>query len=262
MPELPDVEVYKRYVDSTSLKQKVTRVQALAPKLLDGMSPQTLGRHLKGAAFTQTRRHGKYLFIRAGRAGWLILHFGMTGRIEYGHWNEQGPKYAGLRVQFDNGADMAYIAPRKLGRIAWTRDPDTFVHEKGLGPDVAALTLNQFRSLAARRQGTVKAWLMDQAAMAGLGNVYSDEVLFRAGIHPKATVQKLDRRAIERLHRAIAHVLRQAIKAQADPERMPKSFLLPHRKPGAKCPRCGGTVERITAAGRSAYYCPGCQTGS
>ena len=259
MPELPDVEVFKRYVDATSLKQPVTRVSVLAPSLLKGITAQALGQHLKGRAFTETRRHGKFLFVRADEDGWLLLHFGMTGRIEYGRWAGDPPEYTGCLIEFDNEYAMAYIAPRKLGRIGWTEDPKVFASAQELGPDAATLTLAQFRDLAAQRKGAVKAWLMDQTAMAGIGNVYSDEILFHARIHPESRVDNLDRGTVARLHSAIGQVLRQAIKAKADPRRMPNSFLLPHREAGATCPGCGGTLERIHAAGRSSYFCPQCQ---
>ncbi len=259
MPELPDVETYKRYVDATALKQTVTGVDMPSPSLLDHLTPQSLGRHLKGAQFAQTRRHGKYLFVQADERGWLVLHFGMTGRLEYARGEHPQPKGIGLVIRFAHDAHLAYIAPRKLGHIAWSQNPDAFVEGKHLGPDAMAVDLAQFRNLAAQRKGAVKAWLMDQKAIAGIGNVYSDEILLRAGVHPQTALQKLDKSAIGALHRAIKQVLQQAIKAKADPERMPKSFLLPNREEGMPCPRCGGKVKRVTAAGRSAYYCPKCQ---
>ncbi len=100
---------------------------------------------------------------------------------------------------------------------------------------------------------------MDQSLIAGLGNVYSDEILFQAGIHPRSPLAHLDARGLRRLERSLADVLRAAIRAKADPRAMPAWFLLPHREPGARCPRCGGRIERIRLGGRSAYLCPGHQ---
>lgn len=259
MPELPDVETFKRYVDATSLHQQVQRVRVLAPDLLKGVTAQALGQHLKGRQFTGTRRHGKFLFLLVGDDGGLLMHFGMTGKLEYGHWQGEPPKYTGAVIDFEGEAGLAYVAPRKLGRIGWTDDPESFVQEQGLGPDADALDLAQFRDLASGRRGSVKAWLMDQTAIAGIGNVYSDEILFRAGFHPNSQVNRLDSDQVASLHRAMQQVLAQAIKAQADPEKMPKSFLLPQREPGAPCPKCGGKLARISAAGRNSYYCPRCQ---
>lgn len=260
MPELPDVEMFKRYANATSLQQEVRRVRVLEPDLLRGVTAQALGQHLKGKRLTATRRHGKFLFLRTDENGWLLMHFGMTGKLEYGQWGGEPPKYTGALIEFEGDAGLAYVAPRKLGRIGWIEDPDAFIQEQGLGPDAAGLGLAEFRSLAQGRKGAVKAWLMDQGTLAGIGNVYSDEILFRAGIHPASQVSNLDPDHIARLHRAMAQVLSQAIKADADRAKMPKSFLLSRREAGAPCPGCGGKLERISAAGRSSYFCPKCQT--
>jgi formamidopyrimidine-DNA glycosylase len=117
----------------------------------------------------------------------------------------------------------------------------------------------RFEALADDRRGGTKCWLMDQGAMAGLGNVYSDEILFRARLHPKTPVAALDAAERERLFDAIADVLRISIDAGADPARVPDDFLLPHRERGAACPRCGGDIGQIKACGRTAWYCPHCQ---
>lgn len=259
MPELPDVERFKRYVDATSLHQNVSRVRVLAPALLKGISAQALGQHLKGKTFTRAQRHGKFLFLHADRDGWLLMHFGMTGHLQYGHWADGPPEHTGCSVEFDNGAALAYIAPRKLGRIGWAEDPDTFIKAQGLGPDAAWISLQELQQRAEGRKGTVKNWLMDQSVIAGIGNVYSDEILHRARLHPASAMNKLDAEIVSRLHQAMQEVLRYAIEAKAEPENMPRSFLLPHREEGAKCPACGGTLERVQSGGRSAYFCPGCQ---
>lgn len=259
MPELPDVEVFKRYANATSLQQVVRRVRVMEPDLLRGVTAQALGQHLKGKCFTAACRHGKFLFLRADEDGWLLMHFGMTGKLEYGKWGGEPPEHTGALIEFEGEAGLAYVAPRKLGRIGWIADPEEYIHEQGLGPDAEGLDLAEFRRLAEGRKGAVKAWLMDQGTLAGIGNVYSDEMLFRAGIHPASQVSNLDHDHIAKLHRAMEQVLTQAIKADADPEKMPKAFLLPRRQAGAPCPGCGGNLERISAAGRSSYYCPRCQ---
>lgn len=137
---------------------------------------------------------------------------------------------------------------------------DQFVEAHKLGPDALSLDLNEFRELASKRGGKVKPWLMNQSVMAGLGNVYSDEVLFQARVHPDCQLKSLDDKKVRDLHRATMKVLKAAIKAEADPARMPKSFLLPHRRDGEHCPRCSGELEKIKAAGRTAWLCPRCQS--
>lgn len=259
MPELPDVETYKRYLDATALHQPIAGIRVGAPRLLHGITPQALGRRLHGQAMESTRRHGKYLFARIDEAGWLVLHFGMTGRLRYAKSSGRLPADAELLLRFENGAGLAYIAPRKLGRIDWTEAPDGYAASRRLGPDALSLDCASLRERARGRRGGVKSWLMDQAALAGIGNVYSDEILFQAGIHPRRAVAELADAQLRALYRALRRVLRGAIDAKADPLGMPRSFLLPERHADGHCPRCGGPVAKTRGAGRTAWFCPRCQ---
>jgi formamidopyrimidine-DNA glycosylase len=259
MPELPDVEVYKRYLDSSALHQRIDHVHVESPEILSGTTPQGLGRALKGQSFDTSCRHGKYLFIALDKTGWLVLHFGMSGRLDYFKHNNGEPDYTRCLFSFDNGFDLAYIAPRKLGHVALTNKAQSFIINHMLGPDAYGLSEAQFLALAAGHHGTIKGWLMNQKIMAGIGNIYSDEMLFRTGIHPKQSMDKVDQNALKRLYNALHSVLETAINAQADPGRMPSSFLLSHRKAGEHCPKCGTEIAMIKVSGRSAWYCPSCQ---
>lgn len=261
MPELPDVETFRRYLDATALHQPIGKVRVGAPRLLRGITPQGLGRRLHGRALESTRRHGKHLFARVDEAGWLVLHFGMSGRLQYAKASGRLPQDAELLLRFANEAGLAYIAPRKLGRIDWSGAPDDYIASRGLGPDALALDHAAFRDLARGRRGGVKSWLMDQGSLAGIGNLYADEILFQAGIHPGHAVAQLDDSALQALHKAMGRVLRQAIEARAEPDAMPRSFLLPRRHAGARCPRCGERLAAIKLAGRTACFCPRCQPG-
>jgi formamidopyrimidine-DNA glycosylase len=259
MPELPDVETYKRYFDSTALHRRVRALHVPGPRVLRGLTPQALGRRIDGSTFEASRRHGKYLFVRLDPDGWLVLHFGMTGRLAYFKSPTDKPDYTDVLFELDNGFRLAYAASRKLGWVGRLDDPDAFIAEEGLGPDALALDLDGFRRLAAEARGGVKCWLMRQETLAGIGNVYSDEVLFRARLHPKTSVRSLDPGQVAALFEALREVLYTSIAAQADPRRMPPDFLLPHRNPGAHCPQCGRLIMTIKACGRTAYLCPGCQ---
>ncbi len=268
MPELPDVEVYRRYLNATALHQPIERTHVEDARLLVGTTPQGLGRALKGRSFESSCRHGKYLFAALDRGGWLVLHFGMTGRLAYFRNPEHEPDYTRCTVTFRNEFRLAYVARRKLGHITLADSPGSFVRERNLGPDALSLSARDLCHLASGRRGYAKSWLMDQHAMAGIGNVYSDEILFQAAIHPRCPVPDLDEQALERLHRALRHVLETAIEAKADPGRMPRHFLLPHRHTGGRCPHCGRLVTHLQAAGRRppatgrrAWYCPACQSG-
>ena len=261
MPELPDVEVFKRDLDAKALRQSVAKVHvgSRAGRLLHGITPSMLDQKLRGRALASTRRHGKYLFARADDAGWLVLHFGMSGRLAYAKSAERLPEDAEFLLQFENGAGLAYLAPRKLGRIDWADDPDDYAAARGLGPDALAIDYAGFRERARGRRGGVKAWLMDQGVLAGVGNAYSDEILFQAGIHPTHPVAKLDEGALKKLHQTMRRVLQQAIDADADRQAMPDGFLLPQRRAGGRCPGSGEPVKTIKVGGRTAYYCPQCQ---
>jgi formamidopyrimidine-DNA glycosylase len=259
LPELPDVETYRRYLAAHALHQGIAHVKVSSPRQLAGTSPQGLRRALVRRRFESTRRHGKHLFARIGKGRWLMLHFGMTGSLSYDRKGRGVPPYTRLRIDFGRDRQLAFLDPRKLGRIALTDSPRRFIEARHLGPDALALDRAALAKLAAGTRGAIKSWLMDQHAIAGIGNIYADEILVQARIHPRRSPNALERRALGRLFTSLGQVLRQAIAAGADPARMPKSFLLSRRKRGARCPRCGGAVERMAIGGRSTYYCPSCQ---
>ena len=259
MPELPDVEVYRRYLNSTSLNQRIEHIHVESPSILYETTPQGLGYALKHKSFRSTKRHGKYLFVATGNEKWLIMHFGMTGDVKYFKHETETPDYTQFLITFENGFHLAYVAPRKLGRIALTDSPQTWIKEHELGPDAFDLTEEEFVKQAAKRRGGVKSWLMDQTSIAGIGNIYSDEILFQAGIHPRRSVSSLDKTAWNTLYKAMRDVLEAAISAGASTDKIPSTFLLPHRKQGGRCPRCDTPVEAVKAAGRTAWYCPRCQ---
>jgi formamidopyrimidine-DNA glycosylase len=190
---------------------------------------------------------------------WLTLHFGMTGSLAYFTETAERPRYMQLRVDFENGHHLAYVDPRKLGRVGLSDSPRDFVEAHGLGPDALALDFAQFRELASGYRGAIKPWLMNQQIIAGIGNVYSDEILFQARIHPRRNIRALETREVKRMFQSLRRVLEKAIKVRADPRRMPRSFLLARRQRAARCPRCGAPIKTIAIGGRTAYYCAHCQ---
>jgi len=257
MPELPDVAVYKRYSDSTALHQSIADAVVLDDQLLDGTSAATVRRALRGAAFEATRRHGKHLFARLSTGRWLALHFGMTGSLQYYKRADTAPEYGYFRVDFDNGYHLALVVPRKLGRVRIIDDPDAFVEAHDLGPDALALDVQTFKARLDGRRGLVKSALMDQGVIAGLGNIYADEVLFQAGIHPRTQVSALDDEALSSLFDAMREVLDVAIDGKADPEALPADrFMLPHRQGDQRDPYSGVPLEKVTVSGRTGYYSP------
>jgi formamidopyrimidine-DNA glycosylase len=261
MPELPDVEVLKQYADATSLHQKIQEVRINERRILEGVSASLLTSALEGHTFESTQRHGKYLFVRVDDANWLMLHFGMTGDLKYFKDPDKKPAYDQLLVGFLNGYHLAYDAPRKLGNIGLLEDIDSFVKEKDLGPDVmeSSFDFDTFQEIMAGKRAMLKTTLMNQQLMAGIGNVYSDEILFQARIHPRTQINQLGEKRLKEVFHTMKEVLQTAIDCRADPEQFPDTYLIPNRHKDGTCSRCGGTIEQLKISGRTAYYCPECQ---
>ncbi|WP_323843803.1 Fpg/Nei family DNA glycosylase [Microbulbifer magnicolonia] len=259
MPELPEVELFRRYFNATALHQSIDRTQVLAPSLLVDASPQGLGRALKRNRFQSTSRHGKYLFAQLDTGKCLVLHFGMSGRLDYGKRDRGPPEYTRFSVRFESGYQLDYVAPRKLGRIALTDSPEAWVAQRQLGPDALAIGEEEFVHLAGGRRAGVKSWLMDQQSIAGIGNEYSDEILFHAGMHPQRKLTELRKSDFGRLFKKMRAVLQTAIDSDVDAEQLPRAFLLPHRHRDGRCPGCDVRLETVKVAGRTAWFCPKCQ---
>lgn len=256
MPELPDVQVFKEYADATCLHQEIRGVHLRdVDRILEGVSASTLRRKLEGAAFESSRRHSKHLFLDTGKTGCLMLHFGMTGFLEYFQDQEggKGPDHARLLLDFPEGYRMAFVNTRKLGEVGWTRDVASFVKERGLGPDALEVEPRELVEKLQGRRGSVKGALMNQELLAGLGNVYTDEILFQTGLHPETRAGHLKEETVKDLYRDMGRVLEKAIQGRV--QEFPSDFLLPHRKEGADCPRCGGTIRKIRVSGRPTYFC-------
>jgi formamidopyrimidine-DNA glycosylase len=258
MPELPDVETFRRYLDATALHQRLVDVRVRSRRLLTGVSARRLQQALKGARFEVTGRHGKYLFAHTDRDAVLVLHFGMTGYLEYEKDRRPGA-HDRVLFDFDNGYTLAYVCQRLLGKVALTKSVADFVEMNHLGPDALRVDRDDFAALLAGSRAAVKSCLMNQGLIAGIGNIYSDEVLFHSRLAPLRKGGALSAREAGQLYRWMRRVLNKAVEHQADPTRMPSSWLLPHRDEGGSCPRCGGKIQRTKVGGRSALWCPACQ---
>ena len=259
MPELPDVETFKRYLDATSLHQRISGVDVQDRYILKGVSMDELARRLKGCRFESSRRHGKHLFVRADRDLWLRLHFGMTGSLEYLRDQRQAPKDTRVLFGFANHSRLAFRDQRKFGEIGLLKDVDEFLRKRALGPDALDINLSQFKGMFKKHRAAVKTILLNQKLIAGIGNIYADEILFRARIHPATQASALKKKTVTELLRATRHILKEAIDAQADADLMPRSWLLPHRGKGGKCPRCGRLLKSSKIGGRTAWFCAYCQ---
>jgi len=259
MPELPEVETFKRYLDSTSLHQRITGVDVRDAYVLKGVSARELAHQLKGRYFESTRRHGKHLFVRTDGEPGLRLHFGMTGSLQYLKRDEQPPKTARVIFRFANKYLLAFDDQRKFGEIGLSRNVDEFLTNRGIGPDALDIRLSQFKTILGKHRGAVKSILLNQKLIAGIGNLYADEILFRARMQPATEARRLTDQDLARLFRATRYVLERAIALKANADRLPKSWLLTHRGKQGECPRCGGELNSTTIGGRTAWFCTQCQ---
>jgi formamidopyrimidine-DNA glycosylase len=256
MPELPDVEAFRQYLHSRVLHQRIERVEVASLSVIMGGSPRTLHRALRGTVFLSTHRHGKYLFLEIDRGGWLLLHFGMTG-YPVVDANEQRPSdRARLRIRFANGHSFSYFDPRKLGLIGIVDHVDEFIRSRNLGPDALRVTEDVFKERLKKKATGAKAALMDQHVLAGIGNVYADEILFQARLSPLARLSLAKPPTWRKLYRVTRKVLSRAIEVRANPMSLPRTYLLHHRDRDGRCPRCGQSLQTMKVGGRTTYYCP------
>jgi formamidopyrimidine-DNA glycosylase len=182
----------------------------------------------------------------------------MTGQLKYFKVMEKEPEYDRLLITFANGYHLAYDAMRKLGEVQLLDDVGQFVADHELGPDALSpdLDAETFVEKFSGRRGMIKPALMNQTIIAGLGNVYSDEILFQVGVHPRTKVDDLDTKQLKEIYQTMKEVLHTAIENQADPERFPDSYITQQRHKGGRCPVCGEELQSVKVSGRTAYYCP------
>lgn len=262
MPELPDNVVYRRRIADFALDRTIASTTVVDPRILaGGLEPNRVDEVLRGRRFMETDRHGKHVFVRYGdETGWLALHFGMTGRVKYVEDGDP-PEYAYVRFHFEGGGHLAFICPRKFARIRLVDTPAAFVEANELGPDARRADVETFLQQLDGRRGTIKGRLLDQTVVAGLGNIYADEVLYQQGIHPAITVPELSEAERRGLYDAIQGVLDAAIAVDSDPTALdPDRFMLPHRYGDETCPDTGVPLETEQVSGRTAYFSPARQS--
>jgi formamidopyrimidine-DNA glycosylase len=261
MPELPDVQAFKQYLDATALHKRVAKTTVHDERILSGLSARQLAQALKNAQFHRSRRHGKYLFVDTSNDLWLLLHFGMTGELHYCKSEKELPKHARVSIDFKDGSRLDYICQRLLGKVQLVKDVPSFVENEHLGPDALddAITSEWFHERLASRPGPLKPALMDQSLIAGIGNVYSDEILFQAELHPETRSNRLSEKDVAHLRRTMRRVLRTTARHQADVAQFPRGYLTHHREKGGKCPKCKRELKIHKVSGRTAYFCPNCQ---
>jgi formamidopyrimidine-DNA glycosylase len=267
MPELPEVETTVRGLERVLLGQRIARVEARRPDLRRAF-PVDLGQRLTGARVVGLRRRAKYGLIDTDRGDTLVFHLGMSGR-----WRidpSEIEKHDHLLVETDDRRRLALNDPRRFGSLDLvpTSELAQWPPIAALGPEPLAIDARELERRLCGRTAPVKLLLLDQRIIAGLGNIYVCEALFRAGIHPTRAGGSISPARLERLVRAIHEVLAEAIAAGGSTLRdfaspdgelgyFSKSFAVYDRE-GLSCGR-GGTVKRVVQGGRSTFYCPHCQ---
>lgn len=255
MPELPEVETVLRTVAPRVEGRRILAVEFLSPLAAGGLGEELKGR-LRGEVIRAVRRHGKRLLLDLNH-GLLDIHLRMTGKLRFGE--DIGAQTRAVFTLEDG--TLRFDDVRQFGRIVWREsDPPQ-------GPDALKLDAEGFVAVVAGRRGRIKSVLLDQKVVSGLGNIYVDECLFRAGIHPLA--RRVSRARLRRLHEAVVEVLREAIECggssisdYVDAEGRRGRFQERHRvygRAGEPCTACGAPVRRIVVAQRGTHYCPQCQ---
>jgi formamidopyrimidine-DNA glycosylase len=254
VPELPDVEGFRRYFNRHAAGKRMREVEVPAPAIVRNTSGAALARALRGRRLAKSERRGKWLLAPTGEP-LLLFHFGMTGGFR---WNDERHRHDRLVLHFADGA-LAYRNMRMLGGVWLVAGKAGAEGVTGpLGPDAATVDREGLAHLLERRRGGLKAALMDQRLIAGIGNELSDEILWQARLAPTRRVPDLSERETGALHRASRKVLVESMRRGRIP-RHPRWITSQRRARQPRCPRCRGAVRRDRIAGRTAYWCPHCQ---
>jgi len=268
MPELPEVETIRRDLAATIVGRRIIGVTLNWPHMVLHPSPEDFSCRLVGHCVHQVDRRGKYLILRLESGDALILHLRMSGSLLIA-LDEEPDRYCRAVFLLDDGARLCFRDPRKLGKMWLVEDENSVVGGLGPEPLEGRLTAEALGQRLAGRSAPVKALLCDQSVIAGVGNMYADEALFAAGIHPLHRANTLTRQEVRRLHRALRRVLSGAIdshgasvndywRPDGEPGTAQFEFKVAHRG-GKPCPDCGTAIQRIPIRGRGSCFCPRCQ---
>jgi len=261
MPELPEVETVVRTLRPALIGRRILNAEFRQLRVLIG-SPHKTIEALSGRRIKSIERHGKFIAIRLDR-GYLVVHLGMTGKLLV---NADPTKFTHAVFTLDRGV-LHYDDQRQFGRIEFgDKLPERVA---ALGPEPLEVSLADFTSRVKARRAPIKAVLLNQGVVRGVGNIYADEALFRAGVHPKRIAASLNKDRIGRIYHAMREVLAEAIESRGssvsnyvDAEGRKGSFQHAHRvyrRTGQPCPKCGTNIRRIVLTQRGTHFCPKCQ---
>jgi len=273
MPELPEVETIKNELVPHIVGHQVTGVTLFWEGIVRQPSVKEFCSRLIGQSITNISRRGKYLIFSLTSGEVLIIHLKMTGSLLVGRDSSEPPKYTRAIIHLDKDTNIFFRDPRKLGVMWLVKDADSVIGRLGPEPLEAGFTPQVLAQRLTNRTAPIKALLSDQTFIAGVGNMYADEALFAARIHPLRPGGSLSSEEVEHLHRAIQQVLWSAIGnkgASVENYFRPDGtlgtahfqFQVAHRLSGKFCSVCGTPIERITVRNRGTYFCPKCQPES
>lgn len=263
MPELPEVEIVRRDILPFVKGRVVKRIEVISLKsILKGISPLQLKKELEGKKIADVGRRAKYILFRLASGGYFTVHLGMTGRLLF-----QPDDYVRLIFHFSGNRALYYSDARRFGKIRFYKGyPDLELGPEPLGRE---FTPEKFKEMLREKKAAIKLVLLDQKFLAGLGNIYATESLFRAGIHPKRPANKLSGAEVKKLHHHIKKVLFEALGYRGTSDRW---FLDAHGRKGGfqlrlkvygrkgePCFKCKTPIKRIVLGQRGTYFCPRCQ---
>src|SRR5215208_3353296 len=271
MPELPEVETIRRQLEPEITGRRIVAAEVLDERWARPTRPREVERALAGRTIEGVERRGKYLLLRLEGDSTLAMHLRMTGNLLL----EDGsvdPPYLRAQLRLDGGRRLLFTDPRRFGHAVVLPDHELdeyFAARLGIEPLSESLTAEELCRLAAGRRAPLKSFLLNQMGIAGIGNIYADEALHRAGLHPLSPAGSMKLADCERLRLGIVEALDAGLRsggASVDDYRdarggrgsMQDEFLV-HTRQGRPCRRCGAEIRRIVVGGRSTYFCPSCQ---
>ncbi len=256
MPELPEVSTFQKYLDGTALDQKIQEVIVHDDKIIRNMSGEAFTKGLTDRTMINSYRRGKYLFARLDNGHSLLLHFGMTGDLSYYHQPEDRPRHERFHFLFDNGSRLGFDCPRKFARILLLENEADYIHSIQLGEDALEIQEADFVAAAQPRKCTIKGLLLNQKVLAGVGNLYADEVCYQCRVHPVSKASAIPTKKLKELHKKLQAILRKAVDSHAHYKEYPDDWFWAWRKDEALHPKTGEPIERAKIAGRTSYYFP------
>jgi len=272
VPELPEVETVRRRLEPVLTGRRFERVEITDPRLVRPHEPDEVAAELQGERVASVERRGKYLILRFETDRVLLIHLRMTGSLRHSAAGLADDPHRRALVRLDDGSDVAYRDVRRFGTwlLLEPGELDAYLAPRlGEEPLGAPFTAARLGQLLARRRAPVKAALLDQRTLAGMGNIYVDEALWRAKIHPLRPAESLEPNELRRLHRAVRTSLEHGLARQGSTLRDYKlpdggSGSMQHEfkvygRGGDPCDRCGTPIAKIRVAGRGTWFCPACQ---